>query len=168
MRSRALALFCPAAAGHSSRIDSLHLFICRILVEESGDLVIRHVLLSDEGKYQCVAHNMAATRESPAVSLSAYGKAPFSTIITHPSFPHIIYHVCVHLRQPPPRRAPSSSPPIKSGSRLPSLHIIISFNIMLISFPSYSLIFHNILSWRVWLPYPCCWRPITWATCFFF
>lgn len=43
-------------------------------VEETGDLIIRHVLASDEGKYQCVAHNMAATRESPAVSLSVYGR----------------------------------------------------------------------------------------------
>ena len=141
MRSRALALFCPAAAGHSSRIDSLHLFICRILVEESGDLVIRHVLLSDEGKYQCVAHNMAATRESPAVSLSAYGKAPFYHH-HQPLLSHIIYHVCVHLRQPPSRTIQQS--PIKSGSRLASLHIIISFNIMLISFLSYYILFVNI------------------------
>uniref|UniRef100_A0A0P4YGA7 Receptor-type tyrosine-protein phosphatase alpha n=1 Tax=Daphnia magna TaxID=35525 RepID=A0A0P4YGA7_9CRUS len=44
----------------------------RVHVEETGDLIIRHVLASDEGKYQCVAHNMAATRESPAVSLSVY------------------------------------------------------------------------------------------------
>lgn len=44
-------------------------------MEETGDLIIRHVLASDEGKYQCVAHNMAATRESPAISLSVYGKA---------------------------------------------------------------------------------------------
>ena len=37
--------------------------------------IIRHVLLvSDEGKYQCVAHNMAATRESPAICLSVYVK----------------------------------------------------------------------------------------------
>ena len=45
----------------------------RVHVEETGDLIIRHVLASDEGKYQCVAHNMAATRESTAVSLSVYG-----------------------------------------------------------------------------------------------
>lgn len=47
-------------------------------MEETGDLIIRHVLASDEGKYQCVAHNMAATRESPAISLSVYGKAQIS------------------------------------------------------------------------------------------
>ena len=52
---------------------SFDLFNCRIHVEDGGDLIIRHVLASDEGKYQCVAHNMAATRESPAVSLSVYG-----------------------------------------------------------------------------------------------
>lgn len=46
----------------------------RVHIEETGDLIIRHVLASDEGKYQCVAHNMAATRESPAISLSVYGK----------------------------------------------------------------------------------------------
>lgn len=51
-------------------------------MEESGDLVIRHVLPTDEGKYQCVAHNMAATRESPAVSLSTYG-------IYHLTFLHL-------------------------------------------------------------------------------
>ena len=46
----------------------------RVHIEETGDLIIRHVLASDEGKYQCVAHNMAATRESPAICLSVYGK----------------------------------------------------------------------------------------------
>jgi hypothetical protein len=53
-------------------------------VEETGDLIIRHVLASDEGKYQCVAHNMAATRESPAISLSVYGKA--QKLLSHFSY----------------------------------------------------------------------------------
>lgn len=43
-------------------------------MDESGDLIIRHVLASDAGKYQCVATNMAASRETPAVSLNVYGK----------------------------------------------------------------------------------------------
>ena len=52
-------------------------------MEETGDLIIRHVLANDEGKYQCVAHNMAATRESPAISLSVYGKfLLFSTCLS--------------------------------------------------------------------------------------
>ena len=55
----------------------------RVHVEETGDLIIRHVLANDEGKYQCVAHNMAATRESPAISLSVYGKfLLFSTCLS--------------------------------------------------------------------------------------
>lgn len=53
--------------------NAIIIYYYRIHVEETGDLIIRHVLASDEGKYQCVAHNMAATRESPAVSLSVYG-----------------------------------------------------------------------------------------------
>ena len=48
--------------------------LCRVKVTENGDLVVRHVLPSDEGKYQCVAHNMAGTRESPIVPLSVHGE----------------------------------------------------------------------------------------------
>lgn len=59
-------------------------------MEETGDLIIRHVLASDEGKYQCVAHNMAATRESPAISLSVYGKAQKQL------FPHFSYSSSSH------------------------------------------------------------------------
>lgn len=57
----------------------LMMSIDRVHVEETGDLIIRHVLATDEGKYQCVAHNMAATRESPAVSLSVYGTSIVNT-----------------------------------------------------------------------------------------
>lgn len=50
-------------------------------MEPNGDLVIRHVLSSDEGKYQCVAHNMAGTRETPAVTLSVHGNQIYMFLV---------------------------------------------------------------------------------------
>ena len=80
-------------------------------MEETGDLIIRHVLANDEGKYQCVAHNMAATRESPAISLSVYGKfLLFSTCLSS----HSVFSKKKFLK--------------KKSSRIPSLSLsLISF-----------------------------------------
>ena len=55
-------------------MNNMSCSINRLHIGENGDLMIDHVVPSDEGKYQCVAHNMAATRESPIVSLSVHGK----------------------------------------------------------------------------------------------
>jgi len=56
--------------------------INRLHIGENGDLIIDHVVPSDEGKYQCVAHNMAATRESPIVSLSVHGECRLRHLIS--------------------------------------------------------------------------------------
>ena len=75
-------------------------------MDESGDLVIRHVLASDEGRYQCVAHNMAATRESPAVLLSVFGKrnAPLFEIQFNFNDKSFFYFVVVVIKTRNERR----------------------------------------------------------------
>lgn len=47
----------------------------RIRVDESGNLVFAKLLSSDEGRYQCLAQNVVATRETSSVLLSVHGNA---------------------------------------------------------------------------------------------
>lgn len=45
----------------------------RIRVDESGNLVFAKLTSADEGRYQCLAQNVVATRETSAVLLSVHG-----------------------------------------------------------------------------------------------
>lgn len=46
----------------------------RIKVLSSGFLRILNVVVEDQGRYSCVAENMAGSRESPSAILNVYGK----------------------------------------------------------------------------------------------
>ena len=46
----------------------------RRLSLEGGSLIINGALQSDEGRYQCIARNIADTRVSRRVLLSVYGE----------------------------------------------------------------------------------------------
>lgn len=54
---------------------SINLFfqISRIRMDENGNLVFAKLMSSDEGRYQCSAQNVVATRETAAVLLSVHG-----------------------------------------------------------------------------------------------
>jgi len=42
-------------------------------MDDSGNLIFTKLTSSDEGRYQCLAQNVVATRETPAVLLSIHG-----------------------------------------------------------------------------------------------
>ena len=61
----------------------------RIRLTSKKDLVIKCVQMGDSGEYQCVARNMAASREGPVIrldvrGLSFVGKSLHNTIIRLP------------------------------------------------------------------------------------
>lgn len=52
----------------------------RIQITEGGNLDINNVQRTDEGKYQCLAINIAGTRMSPEVTLAVHRKFIFVSI----------------------------------------------------------------------------------------
>jgi hypothetical protein len=48
-------------------------FFFRIRMDENGNLIFAKLMSSDEGRYQCSAQNVVATRETAAVLLSVHG-----------------------------------------------------------------------------------------------
>ena len=44
-------------------------------MDDSGNLIFAKLMSSDEGRYQCSAQNVVATRETAAVLLSVHGKS---------------------------------------------------------------------------------------------
>ena len=54
--------------------NSLTIFICRVRIDDQGNLVIESATKLDQGRYQCSAKNLAATRDSRPVRLRVHGK----------------------------------------------------------------------------------------------
>ena len=48
-------------------------FVFRIRIDEIGSLVVQRVRKEDQGRYQCSAKNLAATRDSRPVRLKIHG-----------------------------------------------------------------------------------------------
>ncbi len=48
--------------------------LSRIRMDENGNLIFAKLMSSDEGRYQCSAQNVVATRETAAVLLSVHGR----------------------------------------------------------------------------------------------
>lgn len=74
-------LQCGAPKGHPEptllwRKDSRELQIDgrRLRIVDGGNLMISDVRQYDEGRYQCVAHNLVGSRESPPATLTVHGK----------------------------------------------------------------------------------------------
>ena len=59
-------------AGHQQIIPS---FLCsRVFIDPRGSLVISVAVKGDQGRYQCSAKNLAATRDTRPVRLRIQGK----------------------------------------------------------------------------------------------
>ena len=63
----------------------------RVSITYNGHLRISKLLLDDEGRYQCVASNMAAVRDSNPINLHILSKFIITTFIS------IIFHNCYAL-----------------------------------------------------------------------
>lgn len=75
-------LQCGAPKGHPEPIlvwkkdgKELEMDNRRIRVVDGGNLMITDVRQHDEGRYQCIAHNIVGLRESPPATLTVHGKS---------------------------------------------------------------------------------------------
>lgn len=82
-------LQCGGPKGHPEptlqwRKDSQELQVDgrRLRIVDGGNLMISDVRQYDEGRYQCVAHNLVGTRDSPIAVLTVHGK--ISLLYLHP------------------------------------------------------------------------------------
>ena len=62
-------------------ITNKMIFVPRIRIDEIGSLVVQRVRKEDQGRYQCSAKNLAATRDSRPVRLKIHGNLNSSLFV---------------------------------------------------------------------------------------
>ena len=55
-------------------MENTYTIYCRVRIDDQGNLVIESATKLDQGRYQCSAKNLAATRDSRPVRLRVHGK----------------------------------------------------------------------------------------------
>ena len=61
---------------------------CRVFIDPRGSLVISVAVKGDQGRYQCSAKNLAATRDTRPVRLRIHGMKILSTLLKLRFFSH--------------------------------------------------------------------------------